>query len=129
MLEKLKAWARKLKLDLKALQIALAENLVPWHVKLLIIFTLGYAFSPIDLIPDFIPVIGLLDDLLILPLLIYLIIRLTPKKTMDYCRKEAEIRPPKRKTNLVAGILIVTLWLVIIGWLLYQFFPEKFSFI
>lgn len=129
MLKKIKAWAKKLKLDLRALQIALAEGLVPWHVKLLIIFTLGYAFSPIDLIPDFIPVIGLLDDLLILPLLIYLIIRLIPQKTMDYCRNEAEVRPPKRKTNRVAAVLIITLWLVIIGWILYQFFPKKFSFI
>ena len=128
MFEKLKAWAKKLKLDLKALQIALAENLVPWHVKLLIIFTLGYAFSPIDLIPDFIPVIGLLDDLVILPLLIYLIIRLIPKKTMDYCRKEAEVRLPKKQKNWVAGMVIIILWLVIIGWILFQFFPEKFSF-
>lgn len=128
MIKKIKAWAKKLKLDLKALQIALAENLVPWHVKLLIIFTLGYAFSPIDLIPDFIPVIGLLDDLVILPLLIYLIIRLIPKKTMDYCRKEAEVRLPKKQKNWVAGMVIIILWLVIIGWILFQFFPEKFSF-
>lgn len=128
MIKKIKAWAKKLKLDLKALQIALAENLVPWHVKLLIIFTLGYAFSPIDLIPDFIPVIGLLDDLVILPLLIYLIIRLIPKKTMDYCRKEAEVRLPKKQKNWVAGMVIIILWLVIIGWILFQFFPEKYSF-
>lgn len=128
MLEKLKAWARKLKLDLKALQIALAENLVPWHVKLLIIFTLGYAFSPIDLIPDFIPVIGLLDDLLILPLLIYLIIRQIPKKIMDYCRKEAEIRPPKKRSNWLAGMIVVVLWLVVSAWVLFQFFPGLFSF-
>lgn len=128
MFEKIKIWAKELKLNLKALQIALAEDLVPWHVKLLIIFTLGYAFSPIDLIPDFIPVIGLLDDLLILPGLIFLILHLIPKKTMEYCRKEAKTRPPKTRTNWVAGIIVVVLWLVATAWILFQFFPELFSF-
>lgn len=121
--EKIKGWAKKLKRDLRALQIALTENLVPWHVKLLIIFTLGYAFSPIDLIPDFIPVIGLLDDLLILPILIYLAIRLIPKKTMEYCRKEAELRLWKKRKNWVVGFLVIALWLIIIAWILFQFFP------
>lgn len=127
-LDQIKAWARKLKQDLRALQIALSENLVPWHVKLLIIFTLGYALSPIDLIPDFIPVIGLLDDLLILPVLIYLAIRLIPEKTMAYCRNEAEKRPWKKRKNWVAGLVVIVIWLMLIAWILFQFFPEKFSF-
>lgn len=127
MIKKIKAWAKKLKLDIRALQIALAENLVSWHVKLLIIFTLGYAFSPIDLIPDFIPVIGLLDDLIILPFLIYLILKLVPKSTMDYCRHQAENRPHQQSTNWIAGIIVVAIWLVITFWLFYQFFPEQLT--
>ncbi|MGB7786790.1 MAG: DUF1232 domain-containing protein [Salinimicrobium sp.] len=122
----IKTRTEELKQELKALRIALAEDLVPWYVKLLIIITVGYALSPIDLIPDFIPVIGLLDDLLIIPLLIYFILKLIPSEVMEYCRKEAETREFSRKKNFVAGVIVVLIWLVILLWLLLQFFPEVF---
>ncbi|GAB2764556.1 MULTISPECIES: YkvA family protein [Bacteria] len=121
-LKRLKDWAKRLKRDLFALQIAVSEDLVPWYVKGIILFTVGYALSPIDLIPDFIPVIGLLDDLLILPGLIWLAIRLIPQDVMEYCRREAEIRPMKKRKNWIAGILILLIWIVILVWLYYRYF-------
>lgn len=120
----MKVYAKQLKQELKALRIALSENLVPWYVKLLIIFTVGYALSPIDLIPDFIPVLGLLDDLLIIPLLIYIILKLVPPEVMDYCRKEAATRQFSKKKNFFAGLVVILIWILIAVWLLEQFFPE-----
>lgn len=120
---RIKQRAASLKQELKALRIALAEDLVPWHVKLLIIIAVGYALSPIDLIPDFIPVLGLLDDLLIIPLLIYVILKLIPEDVMQYCRREAETRQFSRKKNLIAGVVVLIIWILVIVWLLEQFFP------
>lgn len=115
-LQKIRAWAKRLKTDLKALHIALSENLVPWYVKIFIVLILGYALSPIDLIPDFIPVIGLLDDLLLLPLFIYFTIKMIPQETMEYCRKEAETRAFSLRKNWIAGTIILVIWLGIIAW-------------
>ena len=112
-IKKLKAWAKRLKQELKALDIALTENLVPWYVKVLIIITLGYALSPIDLIPDFIPILGLLDDLIIIPLLISLITRLVPKEVMAYCREQAEIRKISLKKNWRFALVIVVIWTIL----------------
>lgn len=102
----------KLKADLKALRIALQENLVPWYAKLLIVITVAYAFSPVDLIPDFIPVIGLLDDLIILPLFMYLAVKMIPKETMDYCRREAESRQLPKRKSWVMAVIIVFIWIL-----------------
>lgn len=123
-LNTLKHRAKSLKRELRALHIALSEDLAPWPAKLLILITLGYALSPIDLIPDFIPVLGILDDLLILPGLIYLSIKLIPDDIMEYCRREAEIRPWNKKKNWIAGGIFIVIWLLIIAWLLFQFFPD-----
>ena len=116
--------AAQLKQDLKTLRVAMADDLVPWYVKILIIFTVGYALSPVDLIPDFIPVLGLLDDLILLPLMIYLIIKFIPEETMANCRKEAETRKFSRKNNIFAGVVVVLIWLLVLYWLVAQFFPE-----
>lgn len=125
---RLKERATHLKQEIKALRIALAEDLVPWHVKLLIVLTVAYALSPIDLIPDFIPVLGLLDDLILLPLFIYFILKLIPEDVMDYCRKEAKTREFSRKKNLFAGFVVLVIWLLVLFWLLEQFFPNLISF-
>lgn len=115
--DKFKDWARRLKRELKALRIALADDLVPWYVKVLIVLTVAYALSPIDLIPDFIPVLGLLDDFIIVPLLIYVTVKLIPKETMQYCRHEAEARQITNKKNWIVGGLIILLWLAVAVWL------------
>lgn len=80
MLYKLKERARDIIKELRALRIASTDNSVPWYAKTIIILTVAYALSPIDLIPDFIPVLGHLDDLIILPLLIYIAIKLIPPR-------------------------------------------------
>ncbi|MFD0976707.1 YkvA family protein [Salinimicrobium gaetbulicola] len=113
-----------MKRELRALHIALSEDLAPWYAKLLILITLGYALSPIDLIPDFIPVLGILDDLIILPVLIYLSIKMIPDDILEYCRREAEIRPWNRKKNWIAGGIVLLIWALIVVWIVYQFFPS-----
>lgn len=111
-----KNWVKRLKRDLNALRIAWIDNLVPWYVKILIIITVGYALSPIDLIPDFIPVLGLLDDLLIVPLLISLTIKIIPKGTMEHCRQLAATRELPQKKSWITGGIIICIWLSLAAW-------------
>ncbi len=75
----------EVKLKVWVLLYALKDNDTPWYAKLLVGFTVGYAFSPIDLIPDFIPILGVLDDALILPLLVWLSWRMIPKEVLTRC--------------------------------------------
>jgi uncharacterized membrane protein YkvA (DUF1232 family) len=118
MLSHLKIWARKLSRDGHAVYLAARDPRVPWHVRILAITVAGYALSPIDLIPDFIPVVGYLDDLIILPLGIWLVIALMPEDVMAECRSQAAaagIRPVSR-TGMIA---IVAIWIVaslLMGW-------------
>lgn len=87
---KLKERARQLKTDIPAVFIALKRKETPLAAKILAGITVAYALSPIDLIPDFIPVLGYLDDVIILPVLVALTIRMIPKELFSACRKEAE---------------------------------------
>lgn len=114
--KRFKHWVKRLKRDLNVLRIAMIENLVPWYVKILIIVTVGYALSPIDLIPDFIPVLGLLDDFLIVPLLIYLTIKLIPEDTMEHCRQLAATRELPQKKSWIVGGIIISIWLSLGAW-------------
>lgn len=125
--KRLKVRVHFLKRELRALHIAFSEDLAPLHAKLLILITIGYALSPIDLIPDFIPVLGIIDDLIILPGLIYLSIKMIPEDVMEYCRREAEIRPWNKKKNWIAGGIVLLIWAIIIFWIIYQFFPSIFE--
>ena len=103
------AWARALKRDVLALWIAARDPRVPWYAKALAGAVAAYALSPIDLIPDFIPVIGYLDDLLIVPVGIWLVVKLIPPPLMTEFREEAAIRA-ERPTSRVAAVLIVLIW-------------------
>ena len=89
----------------------------PWHIKLLAIFIAAYAFSPIDLIPDFIPVLGLLDDLIIIPLGVYLIIKLSSPELIKAVTKEANEWQAddknKRPKSRIAAIVIVLIWAIL----------------
>lgn len=102
--------ARRLKRELVALYFAYGDGRTGFLPKLLVLLTLGYALSPIDLIPDFIPVLGYLDDLLLLPGLIALSIRLIPPAVMEEARRRAEEDPPSLKKNWLFGALILFLW-------------------
>lgn len=117
---RLRVWARGLKRDVMALWLALRDPRVPWPAKALAALVVGYALSPIDLIPDFIPVLGLLDDLILLPLGILLVIRLIPPALMDELRGAAAARLDQpRPRSLVAALVIVALWLLLAAWLGY----------
>jgi uncharacterized membrane protein YkvA (DUF1232 family) len=111
MFERVKTWARLAKRDAFALYLAARDPRVPWFAKVLAAATAAYAFSPIDLIPDFIPVIGYLDDLIILPVAIVITVRLIPDSLMAELREEAEVRlAAARPRSACAAIAIVALW-------------------
>ena len=86
----LKERAKQLKRDVPATFLALKNKKTPWYAKAVAAITVAYALSPIDLVPDFIPILGYLDDLIVLPLLVALTVRLIPKEDFELYRKEAE---------------------------------------
>ena len=89
MLSSLRRWARALKAETLALSFAARDPRVPWYAKLLAAAVVAYALSPIDLIPDFIPILGYLDDVVIVPLGIALTLRLVPPDVLEECRARA----------------------------------------
>jgi len=111
MLNTIKDWARRLKRDVVALWIAARDPRVPLAAKLVAGGVAAYALSPIDLIPDFIPVLGYLDDLLLVPLGIMLAIRLVPQEIMAQARAEANQRA-ERPVSRLGLLLILAIWIV-----------------
>lgn len=112
--QRFKAWAARLKRDVEVLALALFDPRTPWPAKALAGLIVAYALSPIDLIPDFIPVLGLLDEMILLPLLIVLVLRLIPAPVLVDCRERVEM-PGNRLPSWLrwSGLtLIVALWLV-----------------
>ena len=107
-INRLKQWARGIKRDVIALWIAARDRRVPWYAKAVAGLVAAYALSPIDLIPDFIPIIGYLDDLLIVPAGIMLAVKLTPADLMEEFRRLATLREerPISKAGAAAVILI-----------------------
>jgi uncharacterized membrane protein YkvA (DUF1232 family) len=118
-----KAWARSIKRDVVAIWLAARDPRVPWHVKAIAAAVAAYALSPIDLIPDFIPVLGYLDDLVIVPLGILLVVRLIPGELMAEFREEA-MKRIDRPTSLAAAAAIVTLWVTVAILLLWWLWPR-----
>ncbi len=119
MLSCVKTWARTLSRDAHAVFLASRDPRVPWLARMLAIAVAGYALSPIDLIPDFIPVIGYLDDLIIVPLGIWLVIALVPEEVMRECRAIASMAA-QRPRSRAAAIIIVALWIsgaAALGWI------------
>jgi uncharacterized membrane protein YkvA (DUF1232 family) len=115
-LDAAKAWARGLKRDISALWIAARDPRVPWYAKAAAGAVVAYALSPIDLIPDFVPVLGYLDDIIIVPLGILLVVRLVPAELMAEFRAEAAAAG--RRPRSMAGLaVIVAVWLAVALWL------------
>lgn len=110
MLTSLKAAARRIKHDSLTVYFAARDPRTPAWVRLLALAVAAYAFSPIDLIPDFIPVLGYLDDLLLLPLGILLVIRLTPADVIAASREKAG-QAASRPVSKGAAAVIIGLWL------------------
>lgn len=109
---RLRDWARRIKRDLVVLYLAARDPRVPWYVKLLAGAIIAYALSPIDLIPDFIPVLGYLDDLVLVPLGLLLVIRLMPPGLIEQYRGEAE-RMGRVPANRKAAAAIIVIWVVL----------------
>lgn len=112
---RLRGWAASLKRETYALYLAYRDPRVPWFARLFAAAVVAYAFSPIDLIPDPIPVLGYLDDLLIVPAGVWLALRLIPPAVMADARTEAAalIARGERPVSRAAGAIIVALWLLI----------------
>jgi len=122
--DRLKQWARSLKGDVIALYFAARDPRVPWYAKALAICVAGYALSPIDLIPDFVPFLGYLDDVVIVPLGILAVVKLIPPEIMAEHRASAA-RVSERPVSRTAAAVIVLIWIVSIGlvtWWAYRYF-------
>jgi uncharacterized membrane protein YkvA (DUF1232 family) len=122
MLERLKVWARAVKRDVHALWLAARDPRTPWSAKTLAFLVAAYALSPIDLIPDFIPVLGYLDDVILVPLGILLVVQLIPPGLMAEFRATAAAAVD-RPVSKGAAIVVIGLWLAItalVGWWLYR---------
>jgi uncharacterized membrane protein YkvA (DUF1232 family) len=112
MLERIRAWAKDTELEGLALYIAIRDPRTPWYAQALGAFVVAYALSPIDLIPDFIPVLGYLDDLLILPVGFWLTVRLIPSDVVTEARAAAKAQLAERRPRSFAGAaIVVAVWL------------------
>ncbi|MBN9206165.1 MAG: DUF1232 domain-containing protein [Methylibium petroleiphilum] len=112
--DRLKAWAKTIKRDGVTLWFASRHLAVPWLAKALAVFVVAYALSPIDLIPDFVPVLGYLDDLILLPALIWVAIQLIPAPVLDECRDPADrwmSQQGRKPTSRAGALFIVAIWI------------------
>lgn len=113
----MEAWkqrVRQLKTETYALYLAYKDPRVPWYARLFAALVVGYAFSPIDLIPDFIPILGYLDDLILVPLGILLALRMIPAAVMAESREKArEVMAQGKPVNRAAAAIIVAVWLLL----------------
>lgn len=123
-LQRVKDWARSIRGDVVALWIAARDPRVPWYAKVLAAAVAAYALSPIDLIPDFIPVLGHLDDLLIVPAGILLTVRLIPPELMAEFRAAAR-RRAERPASRVAAAVIAMVWVAAFGLVVWRLWPDQ----
>src|SRR5512140_1200338 len=112
MLENLKSRARALQTETYALYLAARSPQTPWFAKALVFLVVAYALSPIDLIPDFIPVLGYLDDLIIVPAGIALALKLIPSEVMEQAREQARTNPVSSRAGLLGAAIIVLIWML-----------------
>lgn len=124
MISTLKRWARTIQRDAHAVYLAARDPRTPWYVKVLALCVAGYALSPIDLIPDFIPVLGYLDDIVLVPLGIWAVVRLIPPPIMAEHRAAAAL-VAERPVSRTAAVVITLIWVASIAltaWLCYRYF-------
>ena len=114
-IERWKQKSRHFKIEIYALYLAYRDPRVPLYAKAFVALVVGYAFSPIDLIPDFIPVLGYLDDLVLIPLGVAVALKMIPEKVMEDCRiRSKEVMSKKKPVNWAAAIVIISIWLMLI---------------
>ncbi|NWK52785.1 DUF1232 domain-containing protein [Acinetobacter sp. SwsAc5] len=111
-INRLKQWAKQIKRNVYAVWFVARDPETPFMAKLLALLVAAYAISPIDLIPDFIPVLGYLDDLILVPLGIMLVLRLVPAEVMQRCRLQADAISQKPSSYIAASVFIA-LWLLL----------------
>lgn len=124
--QRLKQWASQIKRDVHAIYLAARDPRVPWHAKVLAICVAAYALSPIDLIPDFIPVIGYLDDLIIVPAGIMLVVWMIPDEIMAEHRATATAAG-SRPVSRIGAAAIVAIWILLaagVTWLALAYFDR-----
>jgi uncharacterized membrane protein YkvA (DUF1232 family) len=120
--ERLRAKAREIKRETYTLYFACRDPRTPWYAKVFAGAVVAYAASPIDLIPDFVPVLGYLDDLVLVPLGVILAMRMIPEHVLLDCRERARLASD-RPTNRVAAVVIVAVWVaaaITVGWLVLE---------
>lgn len=121
-----KAKIKVLKNDIKALYLASKRPDIPLFAKLFTILVVGYALSPIDFIPDFVPILGYLDDLVLIPLGVALAIKMIPPHIIQECRLQAQdVFKDGKPKNWLAGAIIITIWVAIIGLIAIKIFSVK----
>ena len=126
-MKQLKIWAQSLKRDVMTLWFALKHPNTPWYARVLAAVITAYALSPIDLIPDFIPILGYLDDLIIVPAGVWLLLRIVPEQVLSESRSKSEqwfLEQKEKPQSYVGLIFILVLWLLA-AWSLYRmFYPQ-----
>jgi uncharacterized membrane protein YkvA (DUF1232 family) len=127
-LQVIRSWAKRIKRDAITLWFAKSHPRTPWGAKALGVFVVAYALSPIDLIPDFIPVLGYLDDLILLPALIWMTVRMLPADVLTECRQQAEdwlAQAGRKPRSVVGGVVVAAIWAAVgvaLLWWLNAFF-------
>lgn len=111
-IEQWKIKAKKLKVEVYALYFAYQDPRIPWYARIFIMLIVGYAFSPIDFIPDFVPVLGYLDDLVLIPLFITLALKMIPNQVMVEARAKGQALSEKPK-NWVGAVVIIVIWVLL----------------
>jgi uncharacterized membrane protein YkvA (DUF1232 family) len=112
MIQEWKQKVKQLKREIFTIYFACKHPKVPWHTKILAVCVVGYAFSPIDLIPDIIPILGYLDDIILVPLGIMLLVRMIPADILAECRQQADTNNIKPKSWIAAAVIIF-IWLLL----------------
>ncbi len=123
MIGQIKAWAKRLKRDGFTLALAIRDPCTPWYAKALAIAAVAYAVSPIDLIPDFIPILGFVDDAILLPGMIWLALHLIPQAVVADCRARVDQKLAAPRALMRGGLIaVIVLWIAAAGllawWLL-----------
>jgi uncharacterized membrane protein YkvA (DUF1232 family) len=128
MFAQLKAWAKQLKRQVFVLYFAYKDKRTPWYAKLFAICVVAYAFSPIDLIPDFIPILGYLDEVILLPFAITIALKMMPVSVIEECTVKAEERIKNGKPkNWFVGSLIILVWVLVAVWISTTVYRYLFS--
>jgi uncharacterized membrane protein YkvA (DUF1232 family) len=115
-----KRWARRLSAQTYALYLAYRHPKTPWYAKVFAALIVGYVFSPIDPIPDFIPVVGLLDEMVVVPIGVLLAAKMIPPAVLEECREKArEVAEGEKPVSRVAAVVIVAVWVLCVAMAVY----------